>query len=57
MIQRIIYCFFGLLFIVPPVYAERQKFVEFTSFYADIDVSKVKLGDTVWKKAKLTGNP
>ena len=57
MIQRIIYCFFGLLFVVPPVYAERQKFVEFTSFHADIGVNKVKLGDAVWKKVKAYRQP
>lgn len=57
MIKKIICFFFILLLVVSAAQAERQRFVEFASYHVDIDVSKVKLDDAVWKKVKPYRQP
>ncbi len=43
-------CFFlGLFFLAASALAADKRFVEFTSFRKDLNVSQVKLGDNVWR--------
>ena len=57
MIKKTIYLFFILLFFVSTAHAQRQRFVEFKSYRVDIDISKVKLSDDVWKKVRPYRQP
>ncbi len=51
-------CFsFILLLVVSTALAERQRFVEFTSYHVDIAVSKVTLSDDTWKTIKPYRQP
>jgi hypothetical protein len=57
MIKKIIYVFFGMLFLASTADAERKRFVEFTSHLKNIDVSKVRLDDDVWETIKPYRQP
>ena len=57
MMKKIMCIFFGLLLIFATANAERKRFVEFTSIRKDMDVSKVKLEDEIWKQIKPYRQP
>jgi hypothetical protein len=57
MIKKTTCFFFVLLLAVSTAQAQRQRFVEFTSYRVNLDVSKVKLSDDVWQKSKPYRQP
>ena len=57
MVKKTTYFFFILLLAVSAARAERQRFVEFTSYRVDLAVRKVKLSDDVWQKIKPYRQP
>jgi hypothetical protein len=57
MSKKTICFFFILILVASTAHAERQRFVEFRSYHVDIDVSKVKLSDDVWKTVRAYRQP
>lgn len=57
MIKKIICFFLGLSLSVVSAYAEQKKFAEFSSYHKNIDVSKVRLNDDVWKTVPTYKQP
>ncbi len=57
MSKKTVCFFFILVLVVSTALAERQRFVEFTSYHVDMDVSKVTLSDDTWKTAKPYRQP
>jgi hypothetical protein len=57
MSKKTICFFFILVLVVSTALAERQRFVEFTSYHVNMDVSTVEPGDDVWKSVKPYRQP
>jgi len=47
--KKILFFFLSLFLIAAFAYAEKKKYAEFTSYRKNVDVSKVRLNDDVWK--------
>ncbi len=57
MIKKIICFFLGLSLSVVSAYAGQKKFAEFSSYHKNIDVSKARLNDDVWKTVPAYKQP
>jgi DMSO reductase family type II enzyme heme b subunit len=57
MIKKTWVLFIAILLGGSSVYAERQRFVEFTSSRVNVDVSKINLDDPVWREIKPYRQP
>ena len=53
----VLFFFFSLFLVVAFAYAEKKKFAEFISYRKNVDVSKVRLNDDVWKTVNAYRQP